>query len=136
MPNEKYCTTVKVGGKEYYAETYTDENGSEQTTCFGDNGMPKYQFSQRKDGTSETTVYQTIQIGKSNNLCQINGYKVYTMKNDAEGNRILVDESGNKYKVTIKFDQTTHKYTEVKVENSNGKDVTDDFEWLVKFFKG
>ena len=108
LPNEMYCTTVKVGGKEYYAETYTDENGSEQTTCFGDNGMPKYQFSQRKDGTSETTVYQTIQIGKSNNLCQINGYKVYTMK----------------------------KYTEVKVENSNGKDVTDDFEWLVKFFKG
>ena len=136
LPNEMYRTTVKVGGKEYYAETYTDENGSEQTTCFGDNGMPKYQFSQRKDGTSETTVYQTIQIGKSNNLCQINGYMVYTMKNDAEGNRILVDESGNKYKVTSEFDQTTHKYTEVKVENSNGKDVTDDFEWFVKFFKG
>ena len=67
-------------------------------------------FLQRKDGTSETTVYQTIRIGNSNNLCQINGYKVYAMKNDAEGNRILVDESGNKYKVTIKFDQAAHKY--------------------------
>ena len=59
------------------------------------------------------------------------------MKNDAEGNRILVDESGNKYKVTIEFDQTTHKYTEVKVENSNGKDVTkEDFAWFVKYIKG
>lgn len=44
LPKEMYSTTVKVGGKEYYAETYTDGNGSEQTTCFGDNGMPKYQF--------------------------------------------------------------------------------------------
>ena len=81
-------------------------------------------------------MYQTIQIGKSNNLCQINGYKVYTTEDDTEGKPILVDESGNKYKVTFEVDQTTHKVTEVKVEDSNGKDVTDDFEWFVKFFKG
>ena len=137
LPKEMYSTTVKVGGKEYYAETYTDGNGSEQTTCFGDNGMPKYQFFQRKDGTSETTVYQTIRIGNSNNLCQVNGYKAYTMEKDAEGKPILVDESGNKYKVTIEFDQTTHKVTEVKVEDSNGKDVTTkDFAWFVKYLKG
>ena len=137
LPNEMYSTTVKVGGKEYYAETYTDGNGSEQTTCFGENGMPKYQFFQRKDGTSETTVYQTIRIGNSNNLCQVNGYKAYTMEKDAEGKPILVDESGNKYKVTIEFDQTTHKVTEVKVEDSNGKDVTTkDFAWFVKYLKG
>ena len=137
LPNEMYSTTVKVGGKEYYAETYTDGNGSEQTTCFGDNGMPKYQFFQRKDGTSETTVFQTIRIGNSNNLCQVNGYKAYTMEKDAEGKPILVDESGNKYKVTFKFDGTTGVCTDVKVENSNGKDVTTkDFAWFVKYFKG
>ena len=135
LPKEMYRTTVKVGGKEYYAETYTDENGSEQTTCFGDNGMPKYQFSQRKDGTSETTVYQTIRIGDSNNLCQVNGYKVYTMKNDAEGNSILVDESGNKYKLIIKFDQTTHKYTGIEVKDSNGDDAKGNFAWLDNYFK-
>lgn len=137
LPNEMYSTTVKVGGKEYYAETYTDEGGSEQITCFDDNGKPKYQFSQRKDGTSETMAYQDIRIGNSNNLCQVNGYKAYTMEDDAEGNPILVDESGNKYKVTFKIDETTHKVTEVKVEDSNGKDVTTkDFAWFVKYFKG
>ena len=137
LPKEMYRTTVKVGGKEYYAETYTDEGGSEQTTCFDDNGMPKYQFSQKKGGTSETMAYQAIRIGNSNNLCKVNGYKVYTMANDAEGNPILIDESGNKYKVTFEVDQTTHKVTEVKVENSNGKDVTtEDFAWFVKYFKG
>lgn len=135
LPKEMYRTTVKVGGKEYYAETYTDEGGSEQTTCFGDNGMPKYQFSQRKDGTSETTVYQTIRIGNSNNLCQINGYKAYTMANDADGSSILVDESGNKYKVAIKFDQNNNKYTGIEVTDSNGKVVTDDFAWLDNYFK-
>lgn len=135
LPKEMYRTTVKVGGKEYYAETYTDENGSEQTTCFGDNGMPKYQFSQRKDGTSETTVYQTIRIGNSNNLCQINGYKAYTMANDADGSSILVDESGNKYKVTIKLDQNNNKYTGIEATDSNGKVVTDDFAWLDNYFK-
>ncbi len=137
LPKEMYRTTVKVGGKEYYAETYTDENGSEQTTCFDENGMPKYQFSQRKDGTSETMAYQTIRFGFSNNLCQVNGYKVYTTENDTEGKPILVDESGNEYKVTFEVDQTTHKVTEVKVEDSNGKDVTkEDFAWFVKYFKG
>ena len=136
LPNEMYRTTVKVGGKEYYAETYTDKNGSEQIICFDENGMPKYQFSQRKDGTSETTVFQTIRIGNSNNLCKVNGYKVYTMENDAEHNPILVDESGNKYKVTFKLDETTGVCTDVKVENSNGENVTDDFAWFVKYFKG
>lgn len=135
LPNEMYSTTVKVGGKEYYAETYTDGNGSEQTTCFGDNGMPKYQFFQRKDGTSETMVYQTIRIGNSNNLCQVNGYKVYTMENDTEGKPILVDESGNKYKVTFEVDQTTYKYVGMKVKDSNGKVVTDDFAWLDNYYK-
>lgn len=130
LPREMYRTTVKVGGKEYYAETYTDENGSEQIICFDENGMPKYQFSQRKDGTSETTVYQTIRIGNSNNLCQVNGYKVYTMEKDEEKNSILVDESGNKYKVTFEFDQTTHKYVGMEVKDSSGKTVTQDFAWL------
>ena len=140
LPKEMYRTTVKVGGKEYYAETYTieggsEEGGSEQIICFDETGMPKYQFSQRKDGTSETTVYQTIRIGNSNNLCQINGYKAYTMANDADGSSILVDESGNKYKVAIKFDQNNNKYTGIEVTDSNGKVVTDAFAWLDNYFK-
>lgn len=135
LPNEMYSTTVKVGGKEYYAETYTDEGGSEQITCFDENGKPKYQFSQRKDGTSETMAYQTIRFGNSNNLCQVNGYKVYTMENDAEGKPILVDESGNKYKVTFEVDQTTHKYVGMKVKDSSGKDVTKDFAWFDSYIK-
>lgn len=136
LPEEMYSTTVKVGGKEYYAETYTTESGSEETICFDDTGMPKYQFSQKKDGSSETTVYQAIRTGNSNNLCQVNGYKVYTMENDAEHNQILVDESGNKYKVTFEVDQNTHEFTKVTVENSNGDDVTKDFAWLVNYFMG
>lgn len=136
VPKEMYSTTVKVGGKDYYAETYTDKNGSEQTTCFGDDGMPKYQFSTKKTGgTSETIAYQDIRIGNSNNLCNVKGYKVYTLESGEKG-LILVDESGTKYNVTIKFNQTTHECTEVKVENSNGVDVTKDFAWLVKYFKG
>lgn len=135
LPKEMYRTTVKVGGKEYYAETYTDEGGSEQTTCFDENGKPKYQFSQRKDGTSETMAYQTIRFGNSNNLCQVNGYKVYTMENDTEGKPILIDESGNEYKVTFEVDQTTHKYVGMKVKDSSGKDVTKDFAWFDSYIK-
>ena len=80
-------------------------------------------------------MYQTIRIGNSNNLCQINGYKAYTMANDADGSSILVDESGNKYKVAIKFDQNNNKYTGIEVTDSNGKVVTDDFAWLDNYFK-
>mgnify|MGYP000799416441 CR=1 FL=1 len=59
----------------------------------------------------------------------------YTMANDADGSSILVDESGNKYKVTFEVDQTTHKYVGMKVTDSNGKVVTDDFAWLDSYIK-
>lgn len=139
LPKEMYRTTVKVGGKEYYAETYTIESGSEkggseEIICFDERGMPKYQFFQRKDGTFDTMVYQSIQFGNSNNLCQVNDYKAYTRESSAEG-EILVDERGNKYNVAIKTAQNINKYAGMEVRDSSGKDVTGEFAWFDNYYK-
>lgn len=122
IPAMLYSTKVKVGGTEYYAETYV-QNGNEYYTCFGTDKRPKYQIEKSAHGM-DVSAYQEIVLDSDMGMCNLTGYTIYTLLgSDAKGNMVLVN--GDKtYNVAI--DESTGKMT-VKCGES---DATEDFNWL------
>lgn len=130
QPTQMWSTKVKVGPTEYYAEVYKYYS-YEYTTCFTEDGKPVYQFVRdlSEKQLESATLYKTIQVGSgtSKGLCALpTDTKAYSF-DDNTGS--LTDAKGNVF--TLKEDGTTG----IKVYDKDGKDVTDDFEWLTDFFE-
>lgn len=127
IPAMLYSTKVKVGGTEYYAETYV-QNGNEYYTCFGTDKRPKYQIEKSAHGMN-VSAYQEIVLDSDMGMCDITDYTIYTLGSDTQGNTVLVDENKNVFSVEIVKD-TNGKLIKMTVKDANGGEATERFSWL------